>query len=65
MDQIRFTQIAIGPWKTTEATLNHNVYGLGEDGQVYKYTNSGGWRNITHKDVVSQPRKKTQAKEDF
>lgn len=50
----KFTQLVVGPWKSDNSNLNHNLYALGSDGKVYQWYAKSGWER---KQVKTTPAK--------
>jgi hypothetical protein len=67
--KLKFKQIISAPWVGSNGKTTHSIYGLGEDGYVYRFTKQGGWEDIdsgASKDPVSMPRsaRKVEVEDD-
>lgn len=64
---MKFTQVATGAYHLN-GNLNHSVYALGDDGNVYKFYINSGWVKMGKKiegKAVSQPMGSRKQEEQF
>ena len=65
---MKMTQICTGQWSTESGKINTAVYGLGEDGIVYKFVSTRNrWEGLTEhavQDVSHQKQSRPQRSYD-